>query len=245
MTNKKLLFNIELSRKDVVRSLKLPSIIDRELAYLCGILIGDGSIYKRDNKNDYIIKCVGNPHDEKELYHEVIGTKFRKVFGFVPNIKLQDSNTTYGFTIHSKSIFKYLTEVIGLKYGRKDQRLKIPDIFLEDKGLLLILIKGIFDTDGCISFKKRYKENPYYPVITISSKSKKLIQQISSFLKNKDFKIVEVYDYKVKDLRNSRGYTVINRIEMNGRDNLKNWLLKVGFESPKHLKKIKKYWKEK
>ena len=218
---------------------------DNEFAYLCGIIIGDGSIYKRIDKNDYIIKCVGNPHDEKELYHQIIGPKFQHAFGFIPNIRLQDTNTTYGFTVHSKNIFRYLTEAIGLEQGRKDQRLKIPEIFLNDKELLMYVIKGIFDTDGCISFKKKYKERPYYPVITVSSKSKKLIQQISSFLKNMKFNIVEIYDYKVKDIRNSKGYTIINRIEMNGKDNLKNWLLSVGFESPKHLKKIKENWKEK
>ena len=35
-----------------------------DLAYLCGVLAGEGSINIRKNKCDYEIKCVGNPKDE-------------------------------------------------------------------------------------------------------------------------------------------------------------------------------------
>lgn len=239
-----LFFNIKLSKKDLLKGLKLPLEINEDLAYLCGIIVGDGSIYKRIDKNDYILKIVGNPKDEKGLYHDVISRKFEKVFGFTPKVGYQDSNTTYGFTIHSKTLFTFLTEVIGMIDGRKDERLGIPKLMVSKK-LMPHFIRGLFDTDGCISFKKRYKEKPYYPVITLSSKSKRLILETSKYLKSLGFNIVEIYDYKLKDSRIEKGFTVINRIELNGEKNLDNWLLKIGFNSPKHLKKIEKYGKKK
>ena len=146
-------FKIELSKHDVLKKLKLPNNLSSDLAYLCGILVGDGSIYNRENKNEYVIKCVGNPLDEKELYYQVIGPKFKKIFGFMPRIGYYDSRTTFGFTIYSKTLFLYLTNVIGLLHGKKDERLRIPEIIKYNKKLLVPFIRGLFDTDGCIFAK--------------------------------------------------------------------------------------------
>lgn len=243
MINKNLCFKIKISRKDRIKRLKLQVKVSLELAYLCGILVGDGSIYRRKKKHDYIIKCVGNPKDEKELYYKIIGPYFNKVFGFMPKIKHQDSNTTFGFVVYSKSIFAYLTKIIGLSKGKKDQQLRIPSILKEDKSLLIHFIRGLFDTDGCISFKKRYKTKPYYPVISLSSKSKRLITETAEILKEWGFNVVETYDYKIIDKRTNSGFTIINRVELNGEKNLRKWISTINFYSPKHLKKIKKYWK--
>jgi|SRR3989344_1575204 len=243
MAYKKLQFKIKLSQKDITNGLKLPNKLSLGLAYLCGILVGDGSIYQRKKKHDYVIKCVGNPRDEKELYYNVIGPYFKKIFGFVPNIKNQDSDTTFGFVIYSKNLFTYLTEIIGLSHGKKEQQLEIPQIFKEYKPLLISFVRGVFDTDGCVCFKRKYKSVPYYPVISVSSKSKKLIIELAEILKKLGFKIVETYDYKRIDKRIEKGFTVINNIELNGTENLRKWISIINFYSPKHLKKINKYGK--
>ena len=240
MLQKELSFDFSLSSKDIKKGLKFPTQVSQDIAYICGVLVGDGSIYTRKIKNDYIIKCVGNPKDEKQFYFKVIGPFFKRIFGFTPKMKLHDSGTTFGFVIYSKSLFTFLTRVVGLLEGKKDERLKIPKI-LNQKKWLIPFIRGVFDTDGCISFKKRYKQKPYYPVITLSSKSKRLIIQISEFLKSCGFMVVEIYDYKLNDLRIKKKYTIINRIELNGMKNLKLWCSKICFFSPKHKKKIKKW----
>ncbi|KKQ76846.1 MAG: hypothetical protein UT00_C0030G0001, partial [Parcubacteria group bacterium GW2011_GWA1_38_7] len=43
--------------------------VTSDLAYLCGVFAGDGSISIRLKKHDYEVKCVGNPLDEKEYYN--------------------------------------------------------------------------------------------------------------------------------------------------------------------------------
>lgn len=161
----------------------------------------------------------------------------------MPNIKHYDSGTTFGFFIFSKTLVNYLTKVIGLPLGKKYNSLSIPKIF-SNKELIINFIRGLFDTDGCICFKRRYSEIPYYPVISISSKSKNFIKDIAIILKDLGFKLVEIYDYEVKDIRVKRGFTTINRIELNGERNLKLWIEQIGFFSPKHIEKINKYWKD-
>ncbi len=43
--------------------------VTKKLAYLCGVLAGDGYIGIRPNKNEYVVNCGGNPKDEVEFYN--------------------------------------------------------------------------------------------------------------------------------------------------------------------------------
>ncbi len=237
--------DIQFSRYDIKKGLKLPNTLSQELSYLCGIIVGDGCIFQRSDKKDYCLKVVGNPKDEQELYHEVIGPYFYKVFGFIPNIKLQDTNTTYGFSVLSKELLRFLTEKTGLNKGRKDQKLGIPEIFKNNREFLIPFIRGLFDTDGCMCFKKRYRKEPYYPVISLSSLSEKLIREVVQELKEMGFKVVESYNRQIFDPRLKNGFNIISRVELNGFANLQLWIEKINFSSPKHLNKIKRYYTKK
>lgn len=235
---------ISINNKDKSKGLKLPKRITNDLAYLIGVFSGDGSLNYRPKKYEYSIKCVGNPKDEKEFYYKVISSKFKKVFGFKPKIRHFDKNTTFGFRIFSKSLVRYLVEVIGLPLGSKYKFLKIPPQILSNKEMSFQFIKGLFDTDGCVSFKKKYKDYPYYPVISFCSKSDSFTKEVANFLKENEFKIVEIYNYKLIDDRIKKGFTTISRIDLNGKINFRLWLNKIGFLSPKHKNKINKYWEE-
>jgi len=220
-----------------------PQLINNKLAYFCGVLTGDGSIYHRQEKSDYIIKCVGNPSDEVSFYDTILAPLIKELFSIDIVTKLHDSNKTYGFTIHSKDLFRYLVEDLDLPAGKKYDRLKIPSEIKNNNELKINFIRGLFDTDGCICFKKRYKKVPYYPVISLSSKSNKLISEVHQELAELGFKCNIFLDYTYKDIRIKQGFNTISRLEMNGRHNLKRWLRMVEFDSPKHLAKIKKYGK--
>ncbi len=233
----------DVSENDRIRGIKLPKEISKDLAYLCGIFAGDGSLGYRRKKNEYCLKVVGNPKDEKEFYHQVIGPKFEKVFGILPRMKYHDSKTTYGFSIYSKSIYLYLVNVTGLPSGVKYHSLKVPDIFLDDKKLTMAFIRGVFDTDGCISFKKRYRTEPYYPTISVCSKSRKFIDEIADILKTTQLIFSGPYTYMQKDMRITQGHTTTSRIYIYGHKNLQIWIDTIDFYSPKHLAKIQKYAK--
>lgn len=231
--------HLKVSRYSKKRGLILPSNHSAELAYFCGVLTGDGSIYTRKNKHDYIIKCVGNPKDEKQFYSKVLSPIFSKLFGILPDMKIMDSGTTYGFVVYSKNIYDFLTQHLQMLSGRKDRRLKIPLWVLSSEKFCISFIRGLFDTDGSIALKKRHKSFPYYPVVSLSSKSKQLIVGLGTILEQIGFKIVYTLDYKVRDDRLRSHYSIINRLEMNGKRNLVLWMKMIGFSNPKHLKKTK------
>jgi len=233
--------NLSKSKKDKIKGLTFPIELSSDLAYLCGVIAGDGSIYTRSSKHDYIIKCVGNPKDEKEYYNKILSPLFRSLFKIKIKVKLQDQGSTYGFVIYSKGLYGFFTKIIGLPSGKKYITLIIPNLFKKHKELCNSFIQGVADTDFCLSFKKKYSSVPYYPVISGCSKSKRFMKEISFELKKQGFQIAEIYDYKVKDIRFKKGYSIINRIDLNGVNNYKLWLNQIGFRHPKHLKKIKKY----
>lgn len=140
--------------------IKIPELTE-ELAYLCGFILGDGSINIREEKHDYCIQAVGNPRDEKEYYDSIIKGLFLTVFN-IPIITLSHhKDTTYGFHFSSKKIVQYLVKELQMPQSPKYESLKIPPAFYSDDKLLIACIRGIFDTDGCVSFKKRHKNNPY------------------------------------------------------------------------------------
>lgn len=226
----------EYTPKEKMKGLLIPSQINSDLAYLCGIFAGDGSLSFRKNKNEYALTCVGNPLDEKELYFQIIGPTFLKVFGYTPKMRLYDGGTTFGFRTYSKNLVLYLTRDIGLPLGRKYGSIQIPLCFLSDKNFLFPFLRGLFDTDGCIVCRKQ-KNGRLYPVLVIPSRNSSFIKQISQILKELGFYFYEVYDYKVKDLRIEKGFTLISRIEISGHENLERWFRLIGFSSPKHLLK--------
>jgi len=234
--------NVNLSHYDLKRGLIIPKGTTLKLAYFCGIIIGDGCIYISKTKND--ISCAGHRYDEEEFYKEVISPLFNELFGFYPKLKIFERDNTIGFKLGSKGITSFLIKQIGFPPGKKCDSMTIPIIFKESLSLELSILRGIFDTDGCICFKKRYRNYPYYPVITIGLKNKALIKEIAQLLQKLNFKIVELYDYKKIDPRAKLGYTIINKVELNGKENLKKWMNVISSYNPKHLKKIKKYWKE-
>jgi|SRR3989344_218190 len=238
-------FNIPLSKLDRSKGLVLPLTITPELAYLIGVLTGDGCIHYRKNKHEYSIHCAGHPIDEKSYYDLIIRSLLKNLFGISPAMQFFKKNkkgTIYGFRIYSKSLFLYLTQVIGLPIGKKYDYLQIPLVILERPDLIPYFIQGLFDTDGCISFKKRYRDYPYYPVISLSSKKDYLINQVTNYLRNAGFNVATRYNYRVKDKRNKKCYTIISRLEMSGFENLNHWCETLNFQSPKHLEKINKYY---
>jgi len=239
-----LLYYMKFSKQDLSKGLRLPKVDNNNLAYLCGVFAGDGSLNFRASRSEYFLKCVGNPKDEKGFYKKQIGPRFKNLFGFMPKLKLYDRNTTYGFTVYSRALVLYLTRNIELPLGVKYACLKIPPPFLQQQRLLVSFIRGLFDTDGCISFKKKYRSIPYYPVISFSSKSSSFVKEVSTILTKWGFNLFDYYNYKRKGPRTKEGFTCISGVEMNGNDNLILWQKRIGFFSSKHNKKINKYWKK-
>ena len=227
--------------KNRKQGLTLPNEPTEELAYFCGLLAGDGNIGIRLKKNDYYVRLDGNPVDEKEFYHVVVVPLVKRLFNLEVNPRL--SQKTYGIRVGSKALVNYLTDVLGLPKNRKYNQLKIPAWVKENKRFVINYIRGLADTDFCLSLKKRYKSNPYYPVVTGVSECKQFMEEIATELEILGLKISRHYDVFRIDERVPKGYTTTHRVHLYGHSQLINWMKIVGFYSPKHLNKFKLWQK--
>lgn len=220
-----------LTPKERIKNLILPKKITPQLAYFCGVLAGDGNIGFREKKKEYCIKCVGNPADEIKYYKEIIKPLIKNLFNLEIEPKFHDKKTTYGFSLYSKSVVKYLTETIGLPLGKKYDKLSIPKMFLKNKVLVRNFICGVADTDFHLRIRKGY-----YPVICGASKSKSFMEEIKHCLEKESFRVY-MYERRDNDKRVKK-IVVTHRIEIYGQKQFSMWMEKIGFKHPKNKEKI-------
>lgn len=232
-----MIFTQTLSAKDTIKQVQLPTTFSNDLAYLTGVFAGDGCLTHRPHKYEYCLNCGGNPEDEKEYYTHVIAPTFERVFGFIPNMKLMGS--TYGFTVYSRVIVLFLHEVCELPIGKKYDTLHIPNWIKHNSEYSKAFLSGVFDTDGNITFKGKYKN----PSIQLASKSSNFIKEISLELTKRKFTTYVSLDKKQTDTRLKKGFSIISRLEIQGKTNFRKWEEKITFRSPKHNKKIINYIK--
>jgi len=217
--------NVKFSRSDLSKKIKLPTKLTPELAEEIGMHFGDG--FLSNKKYDYRLK--GNPKDEKGYYTNYIKPLFKELYNI--DIKLKESWKSFGFELYSQAIWEFKVKVIGIKPGKKYD-LDFPDTLkVNDVEVLGAFLRGLFDTDGSLSFKSKYGYKTYYPAIEISLTSKKLIKNVAEILLMMGFNPWIGFN---------KNY---GRISIYGIRAFKRYGELVGWSSPKNLNKVKN-WEE-
>nr|MBI4156093.1 LAGLIDADG family homing endonuclease [Candidatus Woesearchaeota archaeon] len=215
---------INLSSVDIKKNLKLPSILTPDLAEEVGMHYGDG--FLSDNKFEYRLKGNKNEQDYYDLF---IKPLYKKLFNIELNIK--EYETTYGFELYSKGFWEFKSKSLKISPGRKNNIRLSKLIKVNDIKILTSFIRGIFDTDGCVSFISRYGFKNYYPTISIALSSKDLIDGIEE--------ILIMLGFNPCKYKNKNGYWYIY---LYGYERFKRYQKLIGWNNPKNLRKIDK-WK--
>lgn len=213
--------HIKLSKRDIERSLKLPKIMSIDLAEIIGIHFGDGSMqnYNYTHKIDY----TSNIAEIQYIQH--IGKLFKKVF----NVNLQQySDIKKNATVlyfNSKAICNFFNKKLQIPYSPKNN-LQIPKI-LNKKEYKIAFLRGIFDTDGCITVQRQGKYR--YTLIKICTKLKNLAQSIQHLLNQLDIPAFIC-------TKNGRGFLVYDVVIRN-KNTIKFFEL-IGSNNSKNIKKM-------
>ena len=205
------------------------------LAEICGIYAGDGYMRLRE-RNKGEVDISGHP-EEKEYYDNHIVPLFNKFFSL--DIKGRHfSRGTYGFVCYRKEIRDALV-FCEFPMGKKSKFVKVPSQILlsKDKLLYAKFLRGIFDTDGNLYFRKSYsginkfnKKYNHYPIIKIVSISKFLIEGLIKMLL--DMNLVFYYhSHDSKKSNENRKYY----ISISGVDGLEKWMNLIGIKNPVKL----------
>lgn len=226
---------IQFSKNDVKKGIKIPIELNEDLAYLLGFHFGDGymSISHRKNAVDYIICYSGNFINEKEYYEDHIACLISKLFNLNTKIRKSTKNTVQ-ILFRSKAIVEFMHKICGLPLGKKDNA-DVPEIIKNaEPRLQKAFIRGLADTDFCISFKKSPNGLHNRSCISHCCCCKPLWLWLQNTLIGLGFKVNTSIRHRVRKSKPFTSYTV----EICGERMLKLWLDNIGFSSYNHTTKI-------
>ena len=234
---------IEYSKKDILKKIKIPIFLTAKLAEIIGIILGDGHLeYNKRYSNNvvYLIQISGNSSDDIDYYKNEINMLFYSLFNTKFKIFFRKNNEL-DIRLYSKAIATFIKN-LGIKPGKKVEDNEIPPIILSsDKLIKRNFLKGVFDTDGSIAFKKDYFKKHSKPIISLTMKSFNFILQTKKILDELGL-MATFYKDEYFDKRIEKKI-VRYRLELVGKEKIGRYLKIIGFRNPKHLTKID-IWKK-
>jgi len=201
---------------------------NKKLAELIGIVLGDGSISLKEYnpKSNNRLKISFNSKDDKQ-YILYVKKLLQKLFDVEPKLKYRENENTADLLIFKKEVVLFLVNKINMKLSPKWNRATIPEKFMSNK-LDLLILRGYFDTDGCLVTTNN--NGIIYPRLEMKISPSPMQKQFINILKKYKFKF-GIYDI-------GKGKV---RIQLNGKEQLKKWKKLVGFNNQKHLNKLKRF----
>lgn len=202
--------------------------LDKDLYEFYGVLIGDGCIsrYHYNSKIHYELRIDGNSLTDIDYYNQHLLKLISNLINKTPRVYFRKKFNGIYVHFRDKEFAFFLKEIFNFPFGKKGN-IKIDDNILNDFEKLKYVLRGLFDTDGCIYFTKNNSKIRYYPIIEISSHSFNLINQLKEVLDAKGF-TVKISHYK-------------DSVKLHGKKNLLKWMKLIGTNHPDKASKFK-FW---
>ncbi len=226
----------DLSHKRLERARhfrKIKFFTPRYNKFLCefyGALLGDGCIskYVDYSGTKRIVICLSGNKKLDSFYWNYLKQKLSSEHNLYSYYYEYKDRNVCMLIIKNKSLSMFFHEVLGFPIGKKYKSISIHKKILSlDWKINKYVLRGLFDTDGCIIANKREKYK--YPWIAIASKSKRFREQIKDMLKRQGYPAyITGKDVNVRGIRN------VNR-----------WFNDIGSSNPRNLKKYEYFLKNK
>ncbi len=219
----------------MVKNIFIPVEITPELAEETGWHIGDGSMnfYLSKGYKRGIYQLRGHMEDDREHYISRIKPIFKSLYKIDISLRDMPSTRVFGFQIWSSSLIDF-KQRLGLPLGKK-LNVIIPEVFLSNDELIASVIRGIFDTDGCVYLER--KNGKLYPRLEIATISLKLANQLFELLNKLGLRATNYswFDHKKSNRQ------IIYRISIRGTEMFDKFMLIIKPENIKHVNKYKRY----
>jgi hypothetical protein len=188
------------------------------LAELVGAILGDGSLTK------YQLVLYSNLITDRE-YSDFLSSLIEKIFGVVPSMTHHPLSGVTRVLCSSKNIVDYL-QSIGLGLGNKTRRqASVPSWILKNRSYIHACMRGLIDTDGCVYIDHHKTKCGTYESVCIAftNASKPLLDFVFEAWESLGFHPTR----QGRHVRLRRSDEVIRHAK------------EVGFNNPKHFRKIK------
>ncbi|MFH1916967.1 MAG: LAGLIDADG family homing endonuclease [Nanoarchaeota archaeon] len=159
--------------KTQMQDIQHPKRVNKDLSELIGILAGDGHISAKNHE----VSVSGHLHKDYQYMTETVIPLFQNLFSCRIHIKTHEKNNNIRCIINSIRLAQYLVNNFQLPQGRKKGKLHIPKSLRKNKDFLIAYIRGLFDTDGSVYFRRNQ------PVVSIISRDPVFLNEIKSALK--------------------------------------------------------------
>ena len=113
--------------------------------------------------------------------------------------------------------------------------IEIPPLFLMNKELKIAVLRGIFDTDGCIYLEK--KNHRLYPRMQIVTISVKLANQLKNLFLELGLRATMYKDHLILKGKQKDSYVVSIR----GEEMFHKFIQIIGPKNPKHIAKYHRF----
>lgn len=229
---------VEFSKSDISKKIKLPKILTPELAEIIGIILGDGHLIHNKKyalTTMYLLVIAGSLSEDLDYYTNKINPMFSDLFNSKFKIASRRDDELI-VRLNSKAITTFFKN-LGIKSGNKTDDNFIPKIVLNSNNdIKKGLIRGVFDTEGTITFKKDYFGKHSKPIVSVKMKSEKFILQLKKLLEELGFN-PKLYREDYFDRRFDK-LSIRHRIDLAGKKKLQRYLKVIGFRNPRHFTKI-------
>ncbi|GEM_PF-2999491 len=198
--------------------------MNSKLAYLVGLIGGDGCIYM-SKRCEYSVHIVD---DCLEFHQTVIVPLFEECLKAKPTVapmKTHLKRITYRTRLRSKKIAENLVN-LGIPAGKKTFSMKTPAWILEgDKQTRKSYVRGWMDAEGCVTrlLLKRKKKDYIYPKISM--------HVANAFIRDELCSILEGFGIRFSKWNsgNMHGFAIT------GYKNTERYMTVVGFTHPRKL----------
>lgn len=193
----------------------------KDLAELCGIIIGDGGISKRQ------VRITLNCETDK-AYSKYVIKLIRRLFGIKPKIYKNKNYKAFNICVSRSDLVDFLVTQ-GLKLGNKlRQDLSIPRWIWVSKKYIFPCIRGMFDTDGCVIRETHHIKNKEYLYYRLNFTS------ASSTLINQTVEVLRVAGFHPKIRRGGQS------IQLENIEEIWDYFKRVGTSNPKHMHRLRR-----
>ncbi len=205
--------------------------VSSDLAEFVGIVLGDGYVHKTENTI-----VISGSLEEEIYYRNVVAPLVKRLFDANSSIYFQKERSACYLAVNSN---KAISTLLQLGFSRGKKKFKIPTDF-NNTNIFSSVLRGVFDTDGCLKFSKQSKAVNYYPRIQITLLPSNFSQYVAFMLEKLGFN----YGVWVED--NSKGFNKNGKnmvYHISGKGNLEKWVRIIGMSNPVHITKYI-FWKK-
>lgn len=191
-----------------------------------GVLLGDGWLSKWNYKGKIItlIGISGNAKLDREFFY-YLKNNIKVLFNRNAYLKERPKYNSIELNFSHRFLLEKIHRELGFPIGQKIN-LKIHEkIYNQGYEKVKHVIRGIFDSDGCVYFDKTPVGKPY-PCISIKMKAPILIRQLSDMFLKEGFRI------------RREKWKGVEQIKLKGGKQLNKWIKEISSSNPRNLNKL-------